>query len=294
MSAKPLLTLLVAACAAIGAGYFLGNSKPSVAEAPAVVAAAQPVRLVATAESAAPVTVPVEAEVTPKASVVENDGIRVLVVPEKEATLVAQLAGNLVEVNGRLGAAFKKGEELVRYDCSEQRARKGIAEADLDGVRHTYDAKLRMQGLNQAGELEVALAATEVNKAKAQLTLVEAELAHCRVTAPFNGRVAKTEVKAFEGVSVGQPLLEIVSDEDLKLKLNVPAAWVRWIEIGTPFTVAIEELDIAFDASVTALNSRIDAVSLSLEIEGKPSAPVPQLLPGMSGLAQFEQAQETP
>jgi len=175
----------------------------------------------------------------------------------------------------------------VRFDCSEQQARVAMSEAERTSAEQELDVKLRLQGLQQATEVEVGLAANAVDRARAQVRMYKAQLAHCSVTAPFSGYTAKVLVRPFQGVAASQPLLEVVSDGPLKLRLNVPGVWLRWLKTGTPFSVAIDETGETYEARVTAINARVDAVSQTAELEARLVARPLELLPGMSGNARF-------
>ncbi|MDR2187259.1 MAG: HlyD family efflux transporter periplasmic adaptor subunit [Azonexus sp.] len=213
--------------------------------------------------------------------------VRVLLAPALETTLVSQMSGRIVEVNAVLGRAFTKGQVLIRFDCSEQQARVAMSEAERASAEQELEVKLRLQGLQQATEVEVGLAASLVEKTRAQVRMVKAQLAWCSVVAPFTGRTAKVLVRPFQGVAANQPLLEAVSDGPLKLRLNMPGVWLRWLKIGTAFSVAIDETGKTYEARVTAINARVDAVSQTVELEATLATRAPELLPGMSGNARF-------
>jgi membrane fusion protein, multidrug efflux system len=235
------------------------------------------------APAAAPTNTP-----APVAKPAEDpNAIRVLLAPALETTLVSQIVGRVAAVNVHLGQSFSKGKTLVQFDCSEQSARVEMAQAELASARENHEAKVRLQGLQQAGEVEVSMAASNAAKARAQVNLYRAQLGQCSIQAPFAGQVVKIAVKPHQGVNQGQPLLEIVSDGPLKLRLNAPAKWVGWLKIGTPFEVAIEETGKRYQAKVSALNARIDAVSQTIELEATMVTKAPDLLPGMSGTARF-------
>jgi membrane fusion protein (multidrug efflux system) len=213
--------------------------------------------------------------------------VRVLVAAEQEATLFSQSIGHIRTVNATLGSAFKAGATLVGFDCEEQNARVKMAQAESAGARETYNAKLRLQGLQSAGEVEVNLAASGAEKAAAEANLYRAQAAYCAIKAPFDGRVVSLHVKAYETVNQGAPLLDIISDGPLKLRLNVPSVWLKWLKMGDTFRVRIEETGKEYAARTTAINGRVDAVSQSIEIEGTIADRAPDLLPGMSGTAFF-------
>ena len=213
---------------------------------------------------------------------------RVLLMPEHETTLVAQTVGRIARLGGGLGEAFRAGATLVAFDCAEQEARLKIGRAELESARRNLEAKERLEALKAAGEIEVQIARAAVDRAAAQVELANVQIAQCRIRAPFPGRIAKLHVREHQGVNVGQPIMDIVGDGPLKLRLNVPSRWLAWLAAGHEFQVAIDETGRRYPATVSALNARVDAVSQSIEIEARIVGKHPELLPGMSGTASFE------
>jgi len=152
---------------------------------------------------------PAVAAASPSAAVAPaQPPVRVLLVPARETTVVSQMVGRVETVVGELGASFREGEPLVVFECGEQHARLKIAEAEHDAARQQHVTKLRLHGLDAAGGAEVQLAATAVARASAQIELSTQQRAMCRIDAPFAGRVVKLHVRAYQGVAVGQPLID--------------------------------------------------------------------------------------
>ena len=214
--------------------------------------------------------------------------VRVLVAPQHETTLASPMLGRIRTLNASLGSRFKKGDRLVVFYCEERAARTAMGQAEVAAARENHEAKLRLQGLQSAAEIEVALAAAALEKARAQLALYRTQAAECIIRAPFTGRAAKLYVKADQSVTAGQPLVDIISEGTPKLRLNVPSKWLTWLEKGRVFTVTIDENYRTYKATVTAINARVDAASQSVELEAEVNNPGPELLPGMSGTALFD------
>ena len=108
------------------------------------------------------------------------------------------------------------------------------------------------------------------------------------VHAPYTGKVVRVRAKAFESVSLGQPLLEIVNLASLRTQLFVPSHWIRWLKPGMPFSVSIDETGQTYRARITKISSRIDASSQTVEITGQFEKIPANVLPGMIGKARFE------
>ena len=214
--------------------------------------------------------------------------IAALILAAEESTLSSQMAGRISSIKVGLGDGFKKGAALIEFDCSEQRAQLQAADAEWRGARETHLARLRLQALGAAGELEVSLAASAADRARSQVDFRRAQMAYCRVAAPFGGNVARLRVKASESVPAGQPLVDVVNNKLLKAQIFVPAAWIAWLKPNAPLTIHVKEIGQSFEARIAKLNSRIDGVSQQLEVEARVDKGQGGLLPGMVGTAVFQ------
>lgn len=141
------------------------------------------------------------------------ENIRVLMVPAAETTLVAQSVGRIDRLSVQMGSSFRAGQTLLTFDCSENDAKLRMAQAEYNAAKEQHDAKVRLQSLNAAGDVEVQLAASAAERAKAAIAVSQTQTRLCRVDAPFAGRIVKLHVKQFQGVNTGQPLLELVAGD---------------------------------------------------------------------------------
>ena len=214
--------------------------------------------------------------------------VAALITAVEESTLSSQMAGKIRQISVGLGDQFKKGAHLIAFDCSEQQAQLDSAAAEHRAARETHLARMRLQALGAAGELDVTVAAAAAEKARSQVTFRESQLTYCRVDAPFAGNVARVRVKASESVAAGQPLIDLVNASSLKALMFVPASWVAWLRTGTPLSINIKETGQVFEASISKMNSRVDGVSQQLEVEARIEKGEGRLLPGTVGTAVFE------
>ncbi|WP_432720769.1 efflux RND transporter periplasmic adaptor subunit [Jeongeupia wiesaeckerbachi] len=219
----------------------------------------------------------------------DTNAMRVLLAPVLETTLSSQMAGTLGALSASLGQGVKKGATLASLKCDEVQARANVAKAELNMAKQNFTAKQGLRALDAAGDIEVATARTEVEKANGAVSLATAQLAYCRVSAPFSGRIAKVYVKPYQTVAAGTPLFDLVSDGALKVRLNVPSTLLKKLKQGTPLDVTIHETGKTYSAKVTAVNARVDAVAQTVELEARLTAAYPELVAGMSGVAQLAQ-----
>ncbi|MGB5178532.1 MAG: efflux RND transporter periplasmic adaptor subunit [Gammaproteobacteria bacterium] len=214
--------------------------------------------------------------------------IRALLTPLVESTLSSQIAGRIEKITVRNGERFNQGDHLIEFDCTIQKAQLQKARSELLAISKRHEANLKLLEYKSIGDLEVAISAAEVDKARAEYALVKAQVNMCIIEAPFNGRVIKRIAEPYESVNQGEALIEILDDSELKVELYVPSRWLSWLKQDTQFTVHIDETGKTYPARMTALGARVDAVSQSIEITAVISGTHPELLSGMSGEARFE------
>lgn len=216
-----------------------------------------------------------------------NDAVRVLLIPDAETTLSSPVTAKIKMLSATIGVAIAAGQTLISFDCDEPIARLTMANAELAGAVESHEAKIRMQGLDQASDVEVALAASAAAKARGQVALQKAQVAQCTVVAPWSGRVSKVHVRNHMSVTPGQSMLDLVKSGPLRIKLNVPSRLISKIRAGTLMDISIDETGMTYQARIQAFNSRVDPVSQTIEIEAAISKNHPELLPGMSGVANL-------
>jgi membrane fusion protein (multidrug efflux system) len=217
----------------------------------------------------------------------DPNAIRVLLSPGLETTLVAQMVGRIATLNAALGSFVAKGKPIVTFDCSEGQARMQMAQAEHAAAKETLAVKINLRKLDAAGDLEVSMAESAVNRTTAAIALAQAQLGQCSVTAPFSGHIVKTYVKPYQGINIGGPLVDMISDGPLKLRLNVPSKLLRTLKVGTPFEVDIEETGKTYTAKIMAINARVDAVAQTIELEARIDGKPANLLAGMTGFARL-------
>ncbi len=217
--------------------------------------------------------------------------IRVLLAPNLETTLSSEMNGTIVDLQASLGKSVAKNAVIARMNCAEVQARANVAKAELNMADQNLMAKRSLRELKAAGDIEVALASTEVEKAKGALALAKAQQGYCQVGAPFSGRIAKVYVKPYQTVAAGTPIVDLVGDGALKVRLNVPSALLVKLRPGSRLDITINETGKTYPARVSAVNSRVDAVAQTVELEAQLDGTPQDLVAGMSGIARFPNPQ---
>jgi RND family efflux transporter MFP subunit len=217
------------------------------------------------------------------AAPVSAQEIRAQLSPRDFTTLAAEIGAKVERIGAREGDRFSKGQMLVTFDCSIQRAQLSEARASLSAAEKTVAVNKRLLELQTIGKLESDLAQAEFDKARAREVAGAAVLAKCFILAPFDGRVVEQKVRQQQYAQPGQALLDILDDSVLELDFVVPSKWLVWLKPGHVFQVAIDETGKSYPVKLTRLGARIDPVSQSVRVNGAIGGRFPELSAGMSG-----------
>lgn len=207
-----------------------------------------------------------------------------------QAMLSSELSGRIVEMPYADGQDFKKGEVLVRFDCSAYQAQLNASQAAVRAAREELNHNKQLAALNSVGRFEVALSEARQAQAQAEAQVYQVQVKRCNVTAPFAGRVVQRKAQPHESVASGTPLLEIVDNHTLEVHLLVPSSWLGRLQPGAHFEFTPDETGQPLQVEIKRLGARIDEGSQTLLLIGSLPADAQGLLAGMSGSARFAEA----
>lgn len=230
---------------------------------------------------------PSKQQIAPLSPTPQLVDVRVLVLPGQETVLSSSVFAKIEKIHFGIGQVFTKNAVLVTLNCTESNARLTMSHAELAAAEDQYEAKLRMMGLDQASEVEVSLAAHTVEKHRAERDLHQHQVSQCVIRAPWSGRISRVHVKDHMTIAAGQPLVELVGSGVLKIKFNAPSSQIGRVTSARLLTVQIDETNKSYQARIRQLNSRVDPVSQTVEMEASFTQSHPELLPGMSGTVQY-------
>ncbi len=141
--------------------------------------------------------------------------------------------------------------------------------------------------MNGIGKLEVEISEVQVKQAKAAVRSANIAVRHCKITAPFSGRVVKTLVHPHESVNPYDELMSVLNDKTFEIELILPSTSLRWVTKDSVFKFFIDETQELYLAEVLEIGARVDPVSQTIRVFGKFTEKPEHVLAGMSGSARF-------
>lgn len=216
--------------------------------------------------------------------------IRGVVQPVREAAISTELTSLVAKVPFREGENFNEGDLLMSFNCSKQQAELRAADAASRAKLIDWKNKRELLRYKAIGSNEVKLAEAAFAEARARAEALKIQTTHCEVFAPFTGRVVERVVNPHEMPNIGEPLLRLISDNELELDLIVPSTWLVWLKAGETFDFEIDETGKTHTARVKQIGAAVDPVSQTIKIKGVFERPDSSVLSGMSGTATFHKS----
>jgi membrane fusion protein, multidrug efflux system len=219
----------------------------------------------------------------------ENPTARAVIVSLDRTTLSSEIAGEIIELSKQEGDSFKKGESLIKIDCSIYKAQKRKIEVEKNIANLELEKNKKLDSYGSIGTFEIQISQENYYKQQAENEIAAINVSRCDIKAPFDGRIASKKVSKFQSIKPQDELLEIVSIDNLEAKVVVPSSWLVWLKKGIEFNLNIDETKTVVKAQIVQIDSIVDPTSQSITIRAKLLKPFENIIPGMSATADFYQ-----
>jgi RND family efflux transporter MFP subunit len=222
--------------------------------------------------------------------------------PVDKAALSSQMTGVIQKIYYRPGDVFKEGDILVQFNCEEVDLKANRAQAELEAAEVELKSMQELTQLNSASKLDLAKAQSAYKIAKADLRIINFQQKQCQIIAPYNGEVVHWSAAENETVKTDDPLIDIISNGNLEVKMYIPSLWLADVKKGTTFDLVLDEIPAhKLQGNVVKIVGQIDPASQSILVYGvidysKEKQALLQdraikLFSGMSGMAYFDKVQ---
>jgi membrane fusion protein (multidrug efflux system) len=200
---------------------------------------------------------------------------------QNEATVAAQVAGQLEKNLVDLGDRVQAGQELAlidttSYDALANASAANLTRANASAANAAQNLKrtqeLQQEQIASTSDLDAAVAdaartRAEVKAAEANDAVTRLAVARSRVKAPFTGVVAERIASPGDYLAVGAPIVRLVQTDPLRLRLEVPERDSVAVRVGQVVRVFIEGDTNSYRGQLSRIAPAIRADNRMLPIE---------------------------
>lgn len=199
------------------------------------------------------------------------------------AEIAAVMDARIKQIPVREGDGFRKGDLLVEFDCAVEFAELSRADAAYKAAAERAQVSKELVELDSISKLELVMARSDAEKARAEQQIWQEKVRRCRVFAPYDGHVAALYAQPYEYARPGDKLMKILDDTRLEVEALIPSSWLTSITLGMPFSLLIDETGVTYQAAVKGIGAEIDSVSQTVKLIGVIQGDNRGLIAGMSG-----------
>ncbi len=192
--------------------------------------------------------------------------------PKKQADVVAEVSGTVVELFADVGDEVEAGQLLAKIEDKEyvlghqqSRASYRVARSDYLSTKELY-----REGMKSKSEYEQKRRA--YLDSKANLEMSEIRLDNTEVRTPIGGTVVSRSTELYKPASTMEPLFRVADLEAFLLAITVTEDEVAKIGVGQEVRVRIDAVvedsdEFPFSAEVRKIEPMVDPQTGTVEIE---------------------------
>lgn len=198
-----------------------------------------------------------------------------------EATIAAQVAGQLEKIFVDLGDRIGAGQEISEIDTTSYEALANASAANLSRAKANAEnaaqnlkrtQELQKDKIASASDLDAATAEDAASKAEVQAAaandaVARLNLSRSHVKAPFPGVIAQRIASAGDYLAIGAPIVRLVQTDPLRLRLEVPERESPAVQLGQAVRVMVEGDTNIYRGQLTRIAPAIRSTDRMLIVE---------------------------
>ncbi len=214
----------------------------------------------------------------------EKMGDKVLTVgtilSNEEVEIRSEISGKVEKIYFKEGGHVRKGEVLLKINDAEPQAqltrgqyRQALAEQDAERRHQLFEKKL-------ASQEEYDLAANQLNIVKADLQIIQAQIAKTEIRAPFDGTIGLRYVSEGSYISPTTRITTLQDFNPVKVDFTIPEKYAAAVKKGDKIGFTVEGVSRKFEGTVYAVEAKIDPATRTLHLRAQSPNPEGVLIPG--------------
>ena len=205
----------------------------------------------------------------------------------RQATVMAQVPGRILELRSDVGRPVRQGETLARVDVREASGNDAASRAQLAQARAALERTRELHSKKFVSQAALDQAEASFKSAQGSVTATAAAVSHGSVAAPLSGVVARRHVEVGEMAGPGVALFTVFDPKALRVLAAIPQYKLADVKRAGKAWVEFPELGLSVAATRIEILPAIDAASHTATARVYLPEGMPGVMPGMAARARF-------
>jgi len=199
---------------------------------------------------------------------------------DESVELSAEAAGRVTSISFREGTRVQRGQLLLQINPAELQAQRQRLRYRIDLANTREERQRRLLEIGGVSQDEYDGALGEVNVLRAELSLVEAQLAKTQVRAPFSGVIGLRYVSEGAYVAPQTRIATLQALSPMKVEFAVPERYTGRVRAGATVTFRVAGSAQPYRGEVYAVEPQVDLDTRQLLVRARVPNPDGTLVPG--------------
>lgn len=219
-----------------------------------------------------------------------NDVFRTkgVLLPDEEVDLIFETSGKITQINFKEGSFVNKGQLLAKVNDAPLQAELKKLESQLPLAQERVYRQRTLLDKDAVSQEAFETVTTELDKLKADVELVKARISQTELRAPFSGMIGLRMVSEGTYASPQVMVSKLTKISPLKIEFSVNERQENEIVDGTKLTFTVENDLNTYEASVYAVETSLEANTLSLKARARYANPGGKMKPGRSANIEIQ------
>ncbi|MGZ5287700.1 MAG: efflux RND transporter periplasmic adaptor subunit [Flavisolibacter sp.] len=222
----------------------------------------------------------VEGFLVQTSTVTESIEVPGTIVAGQSTEIHPEVSGRVTQLNIREGAFVQKGAILARLYDGDLQAQKRKIEVQLQIARTTEERYEALQKIGGISKQDYDVTRLNVSNLRADLDIVNTEIAKTVIRAPFSGKLGLKEISIGAYVTPASIVTSIQKTSDLRIDFNIPEKYISQIKKGQIVNFTVEGQEGSYTATVMATESGISQDNRALTVRASVRGGEVGLIPG--------------
>jgi membrane fusion protein (multidrug efflux system) len=201
-------------------------------------------------------------------------------IPFEETELHPEVSGRVTAINFKEGATASQGSVLLKLYDGDLQAQLKKLQVQLKVAEQTVERYASLLKINGVSQQEYDLNVLAVNNIKADINIIETNIAKTQLRAPFSGKIGLRSISIGAYVTPQTVIGTLRQLSQLKLAFTVPEKYGTKMQPGNIIHFTLDNDPTSFAAKIIATENNISTDTRSLMVKAIVEKPNAKLIPG--------------
>ena len=202
------------------------------------------------------------------------------ILANEEVELKPEIAGKIVQLLLNEGAQVTKGQLLVKINDADFQAELKKLQLEYELANTQLKRQQELLKINGISQSDFDIAQNSVNTIKADMELVQSQIAKTEIRAPFNGIIGLKNVSEGSYISVGTSIANVLQIDPVKIDFSVSEKYAAFIQKGVKVVFNIDGIKEDINGEVYAIEPKIDMNTRTIQVRAICPNKKTTILPG--------------